>query len=97
MKPICVSCQRFFRAKKNNYPFLEAMPNKDGAVPGTPAPGHFEDWKPYKLWFGDKWECEGCGAAIVVGVAQEPLAEHYQPEFAPAVAYYKPKLQVNDC
>ena len=96
MKPICIPCKRFFRCKKNDYPFIEAMPIGDAglAEPGTATPEH---WKPYKLWLGDKWQCEGCGAQIVVGVAQQPLAEHYRPEFAPAVACYKPELQVNDC
>ena len=96
MKPICVPCQRFFRPKKNGYPFIEATPtgDSDEAFPGKATP---ERWKPYKLWLGDKWECEGCHAEIVVGVAQAPRAEHYEPEFESEVAYYKPELQVNDC
>ena len=96
MKPICAPCQRFFRPKKNDYPFIEGMPigNSDEALPGTAAP---DKWKPYKLWFGDRWQCEGCGATIVVGVAAAPLAEHYQPEFQSAITYYRPELQVNDC
>lgn len=93
MKPICVPCQRFFRCKKNDFPFIEGMP-RDGAEPGTAEP---EKWSPYKLWLGDKWECEGCGAVIVVGVARQPMAEHYQPDFAPMVAHYRPELNVNDC
>ena len=97
MKPICIPCQRFFRPKKNDYPFLEAMPTSPEALPGTAPPGRSGHWTPYKLWFGDKWVCEGCGAAIVVGVAERPLAEHYQPEFQQAVALYKPELIVNDC
>jgi hypothetical protein len=94
MKPICIPCQRFFRPKKNDYSFIEGMPIDNGALPGTQQP---ELWKPYKLWRGDKWECEGCGAAIVVGVAQLPVAEHYQPNFDKAVAMFRPELQVNDC
>ena len=68
--------------------------NSDVVLPGTATP---ELWKPYKLWFGDKWECDGCGAQIVVGVAQLPLAEHYQPKFDWLVQQYRPELQVNDC
>lgn len=96
MKPICVPCQRFFRPKKNSFPFIEGMPigDSDEALPGTAAP---HKWRPYKLWMGDRWECEGCGASIVVGVAQKPLAEHYYPEFDQAVAEFRPTLQVNDC
>lgn len=96
MKPICVPCQRFYRCKKNNFPFIEAMPvgDSDLALPGAATP---DCWKPYKLWFGDLWECPDCGATIVAGVAQRPLSEHYQPEFARAVATHAPTLQVNDC
>lgn len=96
MKPICIPCQRFFRCKKNDFPFIEGMQSSitEVALPGT---GHPDHWKPYKLWFGDKWECEGCGAQIVVGVAKLPLAEHFQPNFELTVEQVKPQLQVNDC
>lgn len=94
MKPICVPCQRFFRPKKNDFPFIEGMPDTNDVQPGTIEP---QRWKPYKLWFGDKWECEGCGAVIVVGVARQPLIEHFEKEFDAVVARYRPELQVNDC
>lgn len=96
MKPICVPCQRFFRCEKNDFMFIEGMRigNTDEAQPGTAAPDH---WRPYKLWAGDKWKCEGCGTEIVVGVARQPIAEHYQEYFDKAKALYKPQLQVNDC
>ena len=98
MKPICVPCQRFYRCIKNDFAFIEAMPAHDGgvaeAVPGNSYPDH---WAPYKLWYGDKWRCEGCGSEIVVGCAQRPFAEHYQPNFAKVVDSVKPQLQVNDC
>ena len=84
MKPICTKCARFFRCVKNDYPFVEGMQAGEGQ-------------KPYKLWFGDRWECEGCGASIVVGVAKKPLAEHYQESFQAVVDRYKPQLQVTDC
>ncbi len=66
-------------------------------MPGVAADDQPDEWVPYKLWFGDRWECEGCGASIVVGVAQRPLAEHFQPSFAREVAHHAPQLQVNDC
>ncbi len=66
----------------------------DGAVAGNAYPDH---WTPYKLWFGDLWRCEGCGAEIVVGVAGRPMAEHYQPGFSELIDRYGPELQVNDC
>lgn len=87
MKPICVPCQRFYRCAKNDFPFIEGMPIN----------GRREQWAPYKLWLGDKWRCEGCGHEIVVGVAREPVGEHYQSDFARRVEQFAPALQVNDC
>lgn len=96
MKPVCVTCQRFFRPKKNGTSFVEGKPAPGvvNAVPGTARP---EDWKPYKLWLGDRWACDGCGAQIIVGVGFQPVCEHYKPDFADAVASFRPALQVNDC
>lgn len=94
MKPICVKCQRFYRAKKNGFYFIEAMPVTGYPAPGTSEP---ENWTPYKLWAGDLWECEGCQHQLVSGVGRGPLAEHYQPNFANQMAAFAPKLQVNDC
>lgn len=95
MKPVCVPCQRFFRPKKNGYYFIEGMPKRGRPEPGTAEP---ENWQPYKLWVGDQWECEGCGAVILSGFGQHPIAEHYQPDFAERVkAMGADQLQVNDC
>lgn len=96
MKPVCVPCQRFFRADKNGLPFVEAMPKPGirSAEIGTGAP---DQWTPYKLWTGDRWTCDGCGASIVVGVSRDPIAEHYQPNFAELVTRAGATLQVNDC
>lgn len=96
MKPICVPCQRFFRMKKSGFYFIEGMPvGPDFPAPGTAEP---DKWKPYKIWSGDRWVCEGCGASIVSGVGFAPVAEHYQADFE----HYKKslnatQLQVNDC
>lgn len=94
MKPICVPCQRFFRPVGTGTPFLENMPARDDAPPGTAAP---DAWKPYKLWMGDLYECRGCGARIIVGVAQKPMAEHFQKDFDEWMKDYEPKVIVNDC
>ena len=95
MKPICVPCQRFFRPKKTGFWFIEGMPIGNEALPGTAEP---EKWTPYKVWQGDQFECEGCGATIVVGVARAPLAEHYQEHFGAAILKTgADQLQVNDC
>jgi hypothetical protein len=95
MKPICVPCQRFYRPKKNGFPFIEAAPYRGFHVlPGTEEAG---DWRPDKLWVGDLWECKGCGAQIVVGTGRSPIVEHFQDNFKWTVEQYKPTLQVNDC
>ena len=54
-------------------------------------------WGPYKLWNGDLYECEGCGAQIVVGIAHQPLSEHYQPDYAATVAIHRPLCRIDDC
>lgn len=97
LKPACPKCQRFFRPKQNGYVFMEGMPNGTApgfTLPGTVAPQH---WSPYKLWRGDLWECQGCGAEIISGVAHLPIAEHYQEHFAEAVKACPPQVQINDC
>jgi hypothetical protein len=96
LKPICVPCHRFYRSEKNGVRFTEGMPvGPDRAAPGLSEP---EKWKPYKVWQGDKWKCQGCGAEIIVGAAQRPIAEHYQDGFAEtAERLGADKYQVNDC
>ncbi len=95
MKPICVPCQRFFRCVKNGYYFIEAYPTVGRPEPGTVDS---ECWAPYKVWVGDMWRCEGCGAEIVSGVGRGPISEHYQPDFADTVKRLgADQLQVNDC
>ena len=97
MKPICVKCQRFYRARKNGYYFIEGMPRAGvkRALPGTEAP---EQWQPYKVWVGDLWACEGCGHELISGVGRGPVAEHYQTDFASTVERLTAdQLQVNDC
>ena len=95
MKPICVPCQRFFRPKKNGFYFLEGMPICKGAAAGGSEP---EKWEPYKIWAADQWECEGCGALILTGFGQDPIAEHYEPNFTEKVKQLSgDQFQVNDC
>lgn len=95
MKPVCVPCRRFFRPKKSGFYFVEAMPTENHAAPGTESP---EKWTPYKVWAGDLWECEGCGAQVVSGTGQHPVAEHYQPGFKDQMRRLGAgQLQVNDC
>ena len=98
MKPICIPCQRFFRQIKTGEYFVEGMPTT--ATPGVrvePGTSEPENWKPYKIWSGDRWQCQGCGAEIISGVGRSPVAEHYQPEFEDVRVRLGAKYQVNDC
>jgi hypothetical protein len=95
MKPVCVPCQRFFRPKRNGFPFIEGAPKDGLATPhGKAQP---DGWGPYKLWNGDLWECPDCHAEIIVGVGWRPMAEHFQPDFAEQVTSLGAEFQVNDC
>jgi|SRR6266700_3255378 len=99
MKPICVPCERFMRPKKNDFAFVEGMLNGEDYLDRIPAgKGSNDYWKPYKLWHGDLWECPTCNNQVVVGVAQQPLSEHYMPNFKEKVVFYNGmKLFVKDC
>lgn len=77
-KPACLTCGRFFRPLKNGICITEGMPKSQVALPGKE---YASEWEAYKLWRADAWKCEGCGATIIVGWANSPYAEHYQPGF----------------
>ncbi len=94
MKPVCVPCQRFFRPIKTGFYWIEAMPIGNDVQPGLAEP---ENWKPYKLWSGDKWECPDCYATIISGVGLKPVSEHYMPDFQSLVDATDATLQINDC
>lgn len=89
MKPICVPCKKFYRPEKNGAYFEEGMPVDAKHHPGV--------WKPYKLWQGDLWRCQGCGAEIIVGAGRSPYAEHHEPDYAEQVQAAEPLLLVEDC
>lgn len=56
------------------------------------------DWKSYKLWMGDLWECQGCGAELVLtGAAQVPVGEHFQKDYQQLLETFRPKFLVKDC
>lgn len=94
-KPICVPCQRFFRMKRSGYYFTEGMPVHNEAAAGTAEP---EGWRPYKLWSGDLYECQGCGAQIISGFGHGPIAIQHHDNFeALRVELGANRLQVNDC
>ena len=73
---VCISCNQQMRPKKNSYRFVEMAKMTDGS-----------EQVPYKIWDGDLWECQGCGASIVhTDPRQLPVNEHYKPGFSEACA-----------
>lgn len=95
MRPICISCQRFFKPKKNGFYFTEGMERVSGALSGTQEP---ENWKPYKIWSGDLWQCPGCGSEIIVGTGANALAHHWEDDFKTMTKNLNAdQFQVNDC
>lgn len=94
MKPICVDCQRFYRAKKNGFYFVEGMPISGNPKPGVREP---EKWTGYKLWVGDLWECPDCEAKIIAGCGHVPIAEHFEDGFQEMIEKLHATLLVKDC
>jgi hypothetical protein len=94
LKPICFPCQRFYRPEKNGFVFLEGMPEGNYVLPGTEDAAR---WRPYKLWAGDKWKCQGCGHEIIVGTGARPIAIQHEDSFAEQCEAYLAEYQVNDC
>lgn len=87
----CPKCRRMYRIKKNGVNIEE------GAPIGEPNDhGEYDEWTAYKLYKGDLWECEGCGAQLVVP-ARAPLGEHYEPDYARKLAIYPPMCRIDDC
>ena len=80
--------------RKMEPPFIEGMPKFNGARPGNEDPNA---WKPYKIWMGDLWECNGCGAEIIVGVGRHSVSEHYYHNFKAMIEKLNARIQVNDC
>lgn len=76
--PACIPCGRFYRAHKTGAYVVESMPEGHRVPPGK---AHAAEWADYKLWMCDLWRCEGCGSVIASGWGQNPVSEHYEPEF----------------
>lgn len=56
---------------------MEMKPVKTGAlveeIAGT---------KPYKLWAGDAFKCEQCGAKVATGFGRTPVIEHFKADYS---------------
>ena len=97
LKPICVPCHRFFRMKKAGVYFTEGMP-MNGSSRVAPGTSEADKWKPYKVWSGDRWECEGCGATIISGTGLSPVAIQHEDKFEETrCSLGADRFMVNDC
>jgi hypothetical protein len=73
LEPICAKCKRTMVCAKNNF------------LVADPASGDF----PSTYWYGDKWDCPGCGAEIVVGFGGPLARPTLDPNEQPLVFDYK--------
>jgi hypothetical protein len=94
LKPICVSCGTFFKPVKSGIRVLEQMPKIPQAVPGIVAA---DDWRPYKIWQADLYECRSCGSQVVSGYGLNPIAIQHMPDFKKMLEEHPPDVTVNDC
>ena len=85
----CARCHKFMRRKKIGVVIEEGMPIRQ--------PDGSDGWGPYKLWHADLVECPECGAKMITGFAQRPLAEHYEKTYAQQRERFSPLFRVDDC
>jgi DNA-directed RNA polymerase subunit RPC12/RpoP len=78
MLPICAECNRSMRPEKNGVTVEELM----------------DDGSPYKLWKGDRYICPECTTRVIVGIAEVPLAEHYQEGYSAMKQAFPPDHKV---
>lgn len=84
---VCVKDGAFLKIKQSGVAFEELAQLGDSAD---------RDWYPYKLWLADLYACERCGVEVITGTGRQPVAEHFQIGYAPAVGRHKPMVRVDD-
>lgn len=88
---VCVPCKLFYRVERQGVAMEEGMPK------GELLNGGSETWGPYKLWMADLHKCPGCGHELLAGFGHGPINEHYKPDYARDVAWFRPMFRVDDC
>lgn len=73
-KALCVKCETEFKIERNGVVVAEMFQ---------------ENTKVYRLWFADLWKCPVCGAEIINGYGQEPIAEHFQADLPLMIHEYR--------
>ena len=71
MRPICVPCKVQMRPENNGVQVVYHSQ--------TPP-------QPYEIWDADEWKCPKCGHCIITGFGGGALHQHWQPDFAAALA-----------
>jgi len=65
--PVCVRCQVEFRQIRSGVAVIDMFSQPP---------------RPYQIWMADLFECPVCKARIVSGFGRNPLAQHFEPNFA---------------
>ena len=63
---------------------LEMRPEKNGVGLLDMA-----EFGAYQIWDADKWKCPSCGKEIIVGFGNNPVSQHFEPEFSNVIAQYQ--------
>jgi hypothetical protein len=77
LTPICAKCRVAMRRMQNDRPVRD------------PEAGGF----PSTYWFGDEWECPGCGARIVIGFGRPLTEAEFRGTGAHAFGHKPPALE----
>ena len=55
---------------------IELRPLENGAWFESMA-----DFGPYEIRMGDIWHCPECGLKVGIGIADEPIVRHHDPDY----------------
>lgn len=88
---VCAKCNIKYEPK-NNISATEMRPKKNGVHVIEMA-----DFGPYKVWLADLWECPKCRHRVIAMFGLEPLAEHYEDNFAGILEMAKASDHVYYC
>lgn len=66
LPPVCVPCARSMRCAQNEFPVRDKR----------------TEFAPATVWSGDRFECEGCGASVVVGFGRGRVEDPDNPSTA---------------
>ena len=74
---ICVKCEKEMMPAKVGVLVEEHRKATLGRTSGSGV-----EWLPYKIWTADVLECPECGAQILAGFPDRPVAHHHEDNYA---------------